>query len=586
MKIMNKKEKTLFIRAIKLIYPYKLKYIFAFVSNVINIALGLIQPIIWGTLISKLFSKDSSVIGNLIMLTFALYLIQTLFSYLQQYWFGYLNESIINDLKYNVFKKIINLPLKMFEKLGRGTFMSRLHEDTSAIANIVTTQLVNVIINIARAIIIGIVVFSINPLLALITIIMCPSTFIIYILLGNKLKMNSRAVKEDSDAYFKELNESLSGIKEIKSLGIKDNRIDAFAKVSDTLRKRKIKSVVITHLASNMATFMNYLSQIVIYSAGAYLTFNGKLEIEYFIAFTAYSTQFSSSLLSIINMNTTLQQVFVSLERIFGLIDEFDYESEKFGSVRLNSISGNIEFDNVTFGYDDKTPVINNISFSLEANRQYLFVGQSGCGKSTIVNLLLRFYDVNSGKITIDGYNIKDIDEFTIRKHISVVQQDIFLFNGSIRDNILVANCNASQEDLENACLIADLQDFINSQPDGYDSIISESGSNLSGGQKQRISIARAIIKKSKILLFDEATSALDSESQDKLRESIYKLSNTHTIIVITHKLTDLISTDNIFVINNGEISGYGSHSELIKDNDTYKKLYMSEIERYQTNLS
>ena len=172
-----------------------------------------------------------------------------------------------------------------------------------------------------------------------------------------------------------------------------------------------------------------------------------------------------------------------------------------------------------------------------------------------------------------------------MRKHISVVQQDIFLFNGTIKDNILIANPNASQADLEEACLTADLTDFINRQPKGYDSIISENGSNLSGGQKQRISIARAIIKKSKILLFDEATSALDSESQEKLRQSIYKLSEYHTIILITHRLTDLIDTNNIFVIKNGKISGHGSHYTLIESNEAYKELYMDEMTRYQANL-
>ena len=585
MRIMSKKEKELFLRATKLIHPYKLMYIFAFVCNVINIALGLVQPIIWGNLISKLFSKDSSAIGNLIFLTFVLYLSQTFFNFLQQYLFGYLNESIINDLKCSIFEKIMNLPIKVFESLGHGTFMSRLNDDTSAIANIVTTQLVNVIINIARAIIIGVMVFTINPLLAVFTVIMCPSTFVVYIFLGNKLKKNSVEVKKDSDAYFRELSESLSGIKEIKSLGIKQNRISSFGVVSNTLKKRKIKSVAITQLASNMATFMNYLSQIVIYAAGAYFTFTGELDIELFIAFTAYSTQFSASLLSVINMNSTLQQVFVSLERIFGLIDEYDCESEKFGYIRLDNISGDIEFKNVTFGYNKDKPVINNISFSLKTGHQYLFVGQSGCGKSTIFNLLLRFYDVDSGKITVDGYDINDIDEFSIRKHISVVRQDIFLFNGTIKDNILIANPDASSSELEEACLIADLLDFINSQPDRYDAMILENGSNLSGGQKQRISIARAIVRKSKVLLFDEATSSLDSESQEKLRKSIHKLSKNHTIIVITHKLTDLIDTNDIFIMKNGEIAGYGSHDQLIKNNDAYKELYINEMSRYQNNL-
>lgn len=585
MKITSKKERELFTRAIKLILPYKFQYALAFIANVINISLGLIQPIVWGNLVSKLFSKDLNAIENLIVITFILYLLQTMFNFIQQYWFGYLNESIIYDLKINIFEKIINLPIKAFETLGRGTFLSRLNEDTVAIANIVTTQLVNVIINFARAIIIGIMVFAISPLLALFTVIMCPSTFIVYLFLGNKLKENSREVKRDSDTYFQELNESLSGIKEIKTLGIKKYRINSFNEASDTLKRRKIKSVAITQFASNMATFLNYFSQIIIYVAGAYLTLTGKLEIEFFIAFTSYSTQFSSSLLSVINMNATLQQVFISLERIFGLIDEYDCQSEKFGNIHLENVSGNIKFEDISFGYNKNMPVIRKMSFNIEANHKYLFVGQSGCGKSTIFNLLLRLYDADSGKISIDGYDIKELDEYSMRKHISVVQQDIFLFNGTIKDNILIANPNASQADLEEACLTADLTDFINRQPKGYDSIISENGSNLSGGQKQRISIARAIIKKSKILLFDEATSALDSESQEKLRQSIYKLSEDHTIILITHRLTDLIDTNNIFVIKNGKISGHGSHYTLIESNEAYKELYMDEMTRYQANL-
>jgi len=575
----NKKNLKLFLRSFKLIKPYKVKFTFAILCIIIEVILNLVQPLLWGVLIARLFTRNSNSIIILLLILLLLFLSQSIFSFLQSYLFSYLNENVINDLKNTIFKRIMNLSIAVFDKLGVGTLISRLHEDTSVIANIITNQLINTLIDIIKIIVIGIVVFAINPILALLTIMMFPINYIINIKSKNRLKENSIQIRKYYDFYFSNIQESFLGIKEIRCLGAKETKIKSFSKLSLQLKILNIKKSILIGIVSNLSMTMNYFSQIIIYSVGAYLTFKGVLKIEYFIAFTAYSQQLSSSLTNITTMNAKVQQALISLERIFTLIDELSFSTESFGDLLVDTIYGNIKFVNVKFAYDDTKQILNGITFDLTCNKKYMIVGASGSGKSTIFNLLLRFYNINSGEIIIDNININELNESSLRKHISIVRQDTVLFGTSIKENLLLANPDSTDLEIENACRIANIHDFIISLENGYNSSVCENGSNFSGGERQRFAIARAILKKSKIILFDEATSSLDSESQFKIKNSINLLSNDHTIILITHKLTDIIDADEILIIENGKISGKGTHEYLISNNKEYRRLYGNEIE-------
>lgn len=259
-------------------------------------------------------------------------------------------------------------------------------------------------------------------------------------------------------------------------------------------------------------------------------------------------------------------------------MDNITYESEKFGDKHIENFKGNIEFNNVWFGYKKDKPILKGISFKISNNNKIAIIGKSGVGKSTIFNLLLKFYTPNKGNIKIDNIDINDYDEFTLRNNIAVVRQEPFIFNTSIKENLVIVNKNATDDDIIEACKEAYIHDYIINLPNKYETVVGENGINLSGGQKQRIAIARALLKNSKIILLDEATSALDNESQFYIKEALKDISNKRTVIIIAHRLSTIIDADEIYIINEGKIVGKGNHYSLIKDNIFYKELYEKEI--------
>ena len=266
-----------------------------------------------------------------------------------------------------------------------------------------------------------------------------------------------------------------------------------------------------------------------------------------------------------------------SANRLFEIIDGTKFSKEKFGNVKLKNIKGDFEFRNVSFSYNKKKEVLHNVSFKVKANTTVAFVGKSGSGKTTIFSLLEKLYNIDKGKILIDGVDINDLTEDSLRDNISIITQNPYIFNLSIRDNLLLAKENVSEKEIVKACKIACIHDFIMSLPDGYDTMVGEGGVTLSGGQRQRLAIARALIKKTEIILFDEATSALDNETQDKIQTAIHNLKGTYTILIIAHRLSTIINSDNIYLIDKGRIIDSGTHNELMKKKKEYYKLYHAE---------
>ena len=267
----------------------------------------------------------------------------------------------------------------------------------------------------------------------------------------------------------------------------------------------------------------------------------------------------------------------LSSTRIFNIINSEEFPKEKFGKEDLLTIEGNFEFKNVTFAYD-KEKVLNNISFKVNANETVAFVGKSGSGKTTIFNLLCKMYDVNQGEITIDGLNINKLTRDTIRGNITIISQNPYIFNMSIKDNLRLVKEDLTNEEMIQACKMACLDDFIENLPDGYDTLVGEGGINLSGGQRQRLAIARAFVQKTEIILFDEATSALDNETQAKIQKAIENLQKDYTILIIAHRLSTVINSDRILFLNNGKIEAEGTHQELLKKCSEYKQLYENEM--------
>jgi ATP-binding cassette subfamily B protein len=277
------------------------------------------------------------------------------------------------------------------------------------------------------------------------------------------------------------------------------------------------------------------------------------------------------------DLNQTYQKVVVALRRINELVLNRKYEDEKYGDISLRKVNGVIEFKNVYFGYPDEKDILKNFNLKIEPNKKIAIVGKSGQGKSTLFNLLTRVFDVTKGSITLDGIDIRDLDEKTLRKNISIIRQEPFIFNRTIKNNFKVVNKNITKEEIKEFNKRAYLDEYVNSLPDKYDTLLGEGGVNLSGGQKQRLSIARTLTKDTKVILFDEATSALDNNSQEYIKKTINNLVKDHTVVIVAHRLSTIIDADVIYVVDGGKIVGEGTHEDLLKTNKIYRNLYETE---------
>lgn len=583
-KILKQDDLTLLKRALKYVFLYKIRFALAFLCILGGIGIGIAQPLFWGKILDSLFQKDMENAVINIVYSLVLGILANIVSFFQSYIFASLNQNIIFDLKNDMYKTMLELPVKAYDDINNGEFMSRLHGDAGEVANAITGTLINALVDIIRVIAIGITVFAISVKLALIVIATFPISFYIFNRYGKKIRASNKELSQTNDRYYSESGQAIWGIREIKSLGIKKNKLDAFTQLSQRLKKMIVSVTLLNAKSQALSNTINFIAQMAIVFIGGLSVVNGSLDIKYFIAFYSYSGQFSGSLLNISRLNLNLQQVMNALERIFLLMDGLSYNAESFGKKNIENILGNIRFENVSFSYDNDSSVLDNVTINIRPKGRTAIVGSSGSGKSTIFNLILKFYDPCNGRILIDGTDIIEISEEVLRKHISVVRQEPVLFRMSIRENLMLANTNASQEEIENACKRAFIHEYIETLPNKYDSVIGENGINLSGGQRQRIAIARALLKKSRIILFDEATSSLDNESQIYIKKAIDNVAEECTVVIIAHRLSTIIEADSIYVMDKGKIAGCGNHHSLIRTNSIYKKLYSAEVRLINEN--
>ena len=303
------------------------------------------------------------------------------------------------------------------------------------------------------------------------------------------------------------------------------------------------------------------------------------ITIPTFIIVYNYQSKVKNLLLGIVQLSSFNKQFMLASSRVYEIIYDDTFKKEKFGTKNIKKLEGNIEFKNVTFGYDENKTILKDVSFKIKPNERVAFVGKSGSGKTTIFNMLTRLYEKQSGEIYLDGNNIDDLNEKTIRNNMSIITQSPYIFNFSIKENLLLAKEKATMKEIKNACKLACIDDYIESLPDKYDTIVGENGVILSGGQKQRLAIARALIQKTEIILFDEATSALDNETQSKIQEAINNLKGEYTILTIAHRLATVVDSDKIFVVDKGKIIASGTHEELLKNCKLYKQIYKKDLQ-------
>ena len=539
---------------------------------------SLVTAYFWGIALEALISKNFNEFVLYLVIWEGIYIFfYTILQIPRDTLYNYLEIKFTKNVSKDLYKKIDMLPAKAFEEIGVGEFINRLYTDPDRIMELLQ-KLIRLVCKALVVVVVLIVSFKISLLLGCEILIFGFIMGFISFKFFPKIKKTQESIKKESDNYVKVATENITGIREIKSLGIKKNIENNIFNVLDNLfsHNKKIKKYEVIYYSLNNLTYF-ILQFIILFTAG-YYTVTGKIAYSLFIVLENYIWRIDEVVESISDFGVNYNKVTVSLKRISEIVNNKLYDDEKFGDVVLENVKGDIQFTNVKFRYsEDEDYTLKGLNLKIVPNKKIAIVGRSGNGKSTLFNLLLRYFDATSGNITIDGVNICDLTEEDLRKNISIIRQTPFLFNLSIFDNFKLVKEDVTLDEVRKYCKEAYIDSYIMSLPDKYDTIIGEGGINLSGGQKQRLAIARTLLLNTKIILFDEATSALDNESQDYIKKTIDNLVKDHTIVIVAHRLSTIVDADVINVIDKGKLESTGTHEELLKKSKVYKNLYSNE---------
>ena len=560
----------------KYIKDQKPRLIGFMIAGILNIIISIIVPIFSAKIIISLTNNELRQVLYTSLVILLVEIIRNFTNYFERLFTQVVYRESFKKIQTNLGEEILKIENKCLDNNSSGVFIQRLTNDTSKIADVFNALYIN-LTNIITDIGIFAAVFIINKKAFLYLIIMITITYFV--------EKKRVTIRNENDKEFRKKHERVSGFVGELVRGARDIKMLNAEKSFMKELKSKIDEVNNDRYRINK-TDRNYglLRGILIdiFDTGMiflliYLITIKELEIATALVVYNYMSRVTTIVSYVSMLLEKLKDFNLSSTRIFNIINSEEFPKEKFGKEDLLTIEGNFEFKNVTFAYD-KEKVLNNISFKVNANETVAFVGKSGSGKTTIFNLLCKMYDVNQGEITIDGLNINKLTRDTIRGNITIISQNPYIFNMSIKDNLRLVKEDLTNEEMIQACKMACLDDFIENLPDGYDTLVGEGGINLSGGQRQRLAIARAFVQKTEIILFDEATSALDNETQAKIQKAIENLQKDYTILIIAHRLSTVINSDRILFLNNGKIEAEGTHQELLKKCSEYKQLYENEM--------
>lgn len=508
-----------------------------------------------------------------IALVLSLFLLKNLFSYLASFFITYLRNGVLKDLRNNLYKKIVNQPIAFFSDQRKGDIMSRMIGDVNEVQNSMLSALESFIREPLTIIFSILVMLGISVKLTLFTFIFIPIAAAVISKIGKSLKKNSIAVQQEQGRFLSLIEETIGGLRVIKAFNAESIFSKRFADSSQTFNRLSNKVMNRQNLGSPMSEFLGILMiAVLLWFGGSLVLVDKTLEGTQFIAFMGLAYNILTPAKAISRASYDMRRGNAAAERILEILDYDNPIKERENPVVIKDFTTAITLNNVTFAYAEQ-PVLTNFSLEVPKGKTVALVGQSGSGKSTIANLITRFYDVNQGAILIDGVDVKDMQTASLRKLIGVVSQDSILFNDTIKNNLLIGKPDATDEELITAAKIANAYEFIKDLPEGFDTNIGDAGSKLSGGQKQRLSIARAVLKNPPIMVLDEATSALDTESERLVQNALENMMKHRTSIVIAHRLSTIQNADLIVVMQKGRIIEQGTHTELIQKNGMYKRL-------------
>lgn len=486
-------------------------------------------------------------------------------------------NNIMEKIGCAVYEKVGLLPARAFEEKSSGEFINRITNDSSTIADSFR-QILRITISLFTCAIVFIYICFNSWVVALEVIIYLILFYIISHKYLPSIKEKQKEINKEKDRAVAEVSESVRGIREIRALGIRKSMNDNFKNIVRNIYFKINKQMITERNYNAWIYILNCTLEFVIFTTCIILIINETGSFAFFMAMTYYVYRFMNTIELMMNLSTSIQKMKVSIERLSEILDNKLYKDEKFGIVSKTDILGNIEFKNITFKYpNEEKEIFEEFNLTIPTGKKVAIVGKSGQGKTTIFNLLLRYFDSDAGVILVDDIPIEDFTEDSLRENIAIIRQEPFIFNKTILENLKIIDPYMSLKKIRNACKLAEIDEYIMSLPNRYDTMIGEGGINLSGGQKQRLAIARALLKNSKIILFDEATSALDNDNQSKIKQAIDNLVKDHTIIIVAHRLSTIIDADVIYLIDGGKVVASGTHKQLLKKSLIYKNLYINE---------
>jgi len=567
----NMKKTTKYMKGLK---KYLILYVFiAILEGVV----GVIYPIISAKVILNITDKiiNQLILTSLVVLSLDVF--QSFLTLLKNISYRKIYQSTTANLQTEMFKETLKLEISEIDKQSSGLFIDRLNKDSQDISSMfmeLSYWLTKIMSNIG----VLIAIFILNKYLFLYALFTSIFIFLISKRRVNKESNFRRGIRKLNEDKTGLVSESIRGIRDIKVLNANDNLTNQTVKKIREVMKEEMK-LYFTNSSYNAAeTVAKSITEFLFIMLGIILYNKGSLTIPSFIIAYHYQPRIRNLLVGLSYLMDYLKQFEISSDRIYEIIDSDKFKKEQFGTKEVKKLDGYIEFKNVSFGYENDKKIIDNMNFKVNPNEKVAFVGKSGAGKSTLFSLIAKLYPVDKGNILLDGININDLTCSSLRDNISIITQSPYIFNFTIKENLLIAKADASMKEIREACKLACIDEYIMSLPKKYDTLIGENGVILSGGQKQRLAIARALLMKTEIILFDEATSALDNETQKDISKAIENLKGDYTILIVAHRLSTVIDCDKIFVVDNGKIIDVGTHDELIKKSELYKKLYEGEL--------
>ncbi|MBR3362768.1 MAG: ABC transporter ATP-binding protein [Bacilli bacterium] len=582
--------KGTFKKLLKELSVYKIGIFFVIIFSIGSVIFSIYGPKILGKATTEIFngliSKVSggaginfSKLGGIILFLIGLYVISAIFNFIQGFIMSGIAQKFSFRLRERIVKKINKLPMRYFDKNQSGDILSRITNDVDTISTNLNQALTQMVVSIVTMVGVLIMMISISGTMTLAALGVLPVAFIIMIFIVSKSQKHFVTQQEYLGKINGHIEEIYGGHSIVKAFNGEENASKKFDELNETLYESGFKSQFLSGMMMPLMRFVGNLGYVVVVILGGFLVIKSKLEVGSIVSFTQYVRNFTHPISQVAQIANLIQALMAASERVFEFLEEEEEVKEGKSVLSIKDIHGNIEFKNVSFGYTEEKTIINDFNAVIKEGMKVAIVGPTGAGKTTLVKLLMRFYDINKGEILLDNHNINDYKKDSVRSSFGMVLQDTWLFSGTVEENIKYGKLDASHEEVVSAAKAAHIDHYIKTLPDGYEMVINEESTNISSGQKQLMTIARVILANPKILILDEATSNVDTRTEILIQQAMDNLMKGRTSFVIAHRLSTIRNADLILVLNEGDIVESGTHKELLNKKGFYAKLYNSQFE-------